>query len=791
MDAMSALYGREAELAALGRWADGEGEPRLMVCGPPGIGKSALVGALAQGRDCWVVDCAQLDTLEQLCIALSARRPWEAPPALTLAALDGALAPLVVLDHAEALGEQIGALAGPTRWLIASQRQVEGLPCLRLAGLDDAAARQLLGAPEDALIARCEGSPLALRLVRRRLEQMSAGELLARLGEGALLGGAVEGRTMEQIVRLAWDRLPPHLQRLWAACAVWELPSSLDDAELVAPAMDDGAMVCDGLDALEQASLLQRRDGGWHMAETLRLFARRADPTGFAQAHARMAEGVCAQVERAAARLRERDDPAARRLLHARQLLCMRLLEHGEGAPWRPRMLHALMSLLAEQGMFSALVRWVDAAASPPGEDALTLELHLYRVLAQAFVGDITGAGARLAALKPWTSLAPRTAMTHAYTAGMLAMLRREHEAARAHLERACALARELGDARTLTRALGLMGNVSVRDKRLEQALRDYDEAIQIGVEAGFEVSVMQTRGNRASALLAAGRVAEAITALELIAAFDEAHHQLRNLCVIQGNLGVAYLTVGELEAAAQALDRALALSHTQREPRSLCLQLIARAQVALAAGLPSDALPWLERVGSLIDGLRSPGLQSEHHATRALYHLRLGQHVQAQGWLERAESCAGGEPQALESLRRVMREERPLPPAPGGATLTSVIWRLYGAMSAPVLWVASDGSGFRLGEGAPVRLGRSASSRRLLASMAGRAERTPESIIDPWWLFEAGWPEEVGVPRSGLNRLYTAINRLRGAGLDGLLETAPAGYRLRAQVRLISPDAL
>ena len=789
MDAMSALYGREAELAALGRWADGEGEPRLMVCGPPGIGKSALVGALAQGRDCWVVDCAQLDTLEQLCIALSARRPWEAPPALTLAALEGALAPLVVLDHAEALGEQIGALAGPTRWLIASQRQVEGLPCLRVEGLDDDAARQLLGASEDALIARCEGSPLALRLVRRRLEQMSADELLARLGQGALLGGEVEGRTMEQIVRLAWERLSPDLQRLWVACAVWELPCSLDDAELVAPAMDDGAMVCDGLDALEQASLLQRVDGGWHMVETLRLFARRADPAGFAQAHARMAEGVCAQVERAARLLRERDDPAARRLLQARQLLCMRLLEHGEGAPWRPRMLHSLMSLLAEQGMFAALVRWLEAIAPPPAQDVLVLELHLYRVLAQAFVGDVMGASARLAALEPMTAPLPQAAMLHIYAAAMLATLRGEHGPARSRFERVCAQARALGDARTLNRALGLMGNLSVREGRKEQALRDYDEAIQAGVEAGFEVSVMQARGNRAAALLAMGRAPEAIAALELIAAFDEVHHQLRNLCVIKGNLGVAYLTVGELEAAAQALDRALALSHTQREPRSLCLQLITRAQVALEAGMPSDALPWLERVGSMIDGLRWPGVQREHHATRALVHLRLGQRAQAQGWLERAE--AFGEVHMLETLRRVMREERPLPPDPGGATLTSVIWRLYGASDAPVLWVASDGSGFRLGAGEAVRLGRSVSSRRLLASMAERAERTPESIIDPWWLFEAGWPDEVGVPRSGLNRLYTAINRLRGVGLDGLLETAPAGYRLRAQVRIVAPEAL
>ena len=87
--------------------------------------------------------------------------------------------------------------------------------------------------------------------------------------------------------------------------------------------------------------------------------------------------------------------------------------------------------------------------------------------------------------------------------------------------------------------------------------------------------------------------------------------------------------------------------------------------------------------------------------------------------------------------------------------------------------------------------LGRSASSWRLLAALAAQAARSPSQLIEPWALFDVGWPQEVGVPRSGLNRLYTAISRLRGLGLGDWLETVPDGYRLRSPVSLIAPELL
>ena len=174
MRVLGELYGRARELDVLARWAAGEGPSRLLLWGPPGIGKSALLATLAHtAHECWFVDCAQIETLEQLCFALSAQREsgrgQAPPPVITLEALEGALAPLIFLDHAEALGaDVVTALNGPTRWLIATQQQLPGERCMRLDGLATDAARQLLAVSEDApdhapmieaLITHCEGSP--------------------------------------------------------------------------------------------------------------------------------------------------------------------------------------------------------------------------------------------------------------------------------------------------------------------------------------------------------------------------------------------------------------------------------------------------------------------------------------------------------------------------------------------------------------------------------------------------------------------------------------------------------
>ncbi len=50
---------------------------------------------------------------------------------------------------------------------------------------------------------------------------------------------------------------------------------------------------------------------------------------------------------------------------------------------------------------------------------------------------------------------------------------------------------------------------------------------------------------------------------------------------------------------------------------------------------------------------------------------------------------------------------------------------------------------------------------------------------VDVWDLFETTWPEVVVTDPSALNRLYTAIHRLRALGLEGILVRDEDGYKI------------
>ncbi len=50
---------------------------------------------------------------------------------------------------------------------------------------------------------------------------------------------------------------------------------------------------------------------------------------------------------------------------------------------------------------------------------------------------------------------------------------------------------------------------------------------------------------------------------------------------------------------------------------------------------------------------------------------------------------------------------------------------------------------------------------------------------VDVWDLFETTWPEVVVTDPSALNRLYTAIHRLRALGLEELLVRSEDGYKI------------
>jgi len=85
--------------------------------------------------------------------------------------------------------------------------------------------------------------------------------------------------------------------------------------------------------------------------------------------------------------------------------------------------------------------------------------------------------------------------------------------------------------------------------------------------------------------------------------------------------------------------------------------------------------------------------------------------------------------------------------------------------------WIELDGERLDFSRRGPLR--------RLVLALA-RERRAPEAeSLSTYELLERGWPEQEVSPESGVNRVYTAVSRLRDLGFDEWLRTDDAGYYL------------
>ena len=286
------LVGREHELAVLAGLVDGVGERGgvLMVSGEPGIGKSALLamaGRRASDRGMRVLTATGVQSethlpfagLHQLLrpiitdadglpvrqrVALLAAfgmtdaaapdRFLIALAALELLADTAARAPLLVvvedaqwLDHPtdDVLAFVARRLASEPIVLLAAVREGQasalgeaGLPELRLEGLEEAAAAELLAAHAPALAER----------VRERLLAEAAGNPLALVELPVALGSDQLGKG----VLPEWLPMTARLERAFAA-RVLELPAVTRRLLLVAAVDHDGALA----EVLAAASILE------------------------------------------------------------------------------------------------------------------------------------------------------------------------------------------------------------------------------------------------------------------------------------------------------------------------------------------------------------------------------------------------------------------------------------------------------------------------------------------------------------------------------------------------------
>src|SRR5262245_61834618 len=197
------LYGRDDDLAAL--VAEIERSRLVAVQGPPGVGKTRLVGELVRRRDgaiaCELAECERPDDITPRVAAAVGCASGEVPGRLA------ARPCVLVLDNAEQVAAGVAeraagwlAAAPALRIVVTSRTRLhaDGEVTFDLAPLDEAAAVALFldraraarrdppepGSAIAELVRRLDGLPLAIELAAARSRLFEPAQLLAELDAG-------------------------------------------------------------------------------------------------------------------------------------------------------------------------------------------------------------------------------------------------------------------------------------------------------------------------------------------------------------------------------------------------------------------------------------------------------------------------------------------------------------------------------------------------------------------------------------------------------------------------------
>ena len=302
------LIGRDPELEALAKVIAAH---RLVsVTGSPGIGKSALVRALAASRPSVIcslegattVDASATAILEVLHVAVSPSATTAdkvgrvgrelAQRARVLLVLDGGDLARAAIDRALAGWLQTALMlrivvTSRTRLASAGAHRFD-LGALDVPGERERDATSIGRSPAVRLFVHCaavvrpgyalttdnapwvartvrllEGIPLAIELSASRLVVFGERELAEHLAERLDIldasTGAARGRSLREAFRFSWDQLPEEDARVLAACSYFRGTFDLQAATALDGAAGRGAEVrmAASLERLEEASLLR------------------------------------------------------------------------------------------------------------------------------------------------------------------------------------------------------------------------------------------------------------------------------------------------------------------------------------------------------------------------------------------------------------------------------------------------------------------------------------------------------------------------------------------------------
>lgn len=814
------LFGRDGEIAALSAAVR---ESRIVVVsGPPGIGKSAIVAALERPDilRCALVDARDADdAMRVIARALEVPIVPNATEEDVVARIGRAFAHrgrvVVVLDDVDrasgALVRMLRAwtdIAPAARFVLTSRKRLLAGKAHRLevpalatnAGVKLFAARAgiRLDVPSTrivtAIVEALEGVPLAIELAAARATVLSVAEIERLLTERLdLLDGGE--RSLRSAFALSWDELDEDDQATLVALSTFRGGFDLAAASAVLERSE--VKTARAIERLVEHSLLRpREDAGRHaLDESLRVYARerleaREEVADVRERHARHFATLEAPdvegLERERGNLDDAFDFA---------------VEIGDGALAAEVLRVAGRLLLARGPLASFLDRIARALAlDPPARERA--ELHLLRGTAAIFhgrrndaLGDLRrardlakkGKDARVFALATSRSAmivgfkgklrdaevmfgeaTKAAARADDLTRGIVlkdrANVLAEHgkdDEAMAVLTRARALFHSAGDLREEGFVLLLLGMRLLDEGRVEDARRDLEAALEILRRAGDRRSEAWTMAMIGVAAAEIGDPSAARTRLDAALAAVRAVGDEHSEGLVQGYRGNVAFEQGLLREAEDAYRAAITI--------------LARAGDAGAEAAVTTALAAVEhelgRVPAAKEGFRRARLllKDDARAARRDAFAVFATVLEGEEAMRAAASRSAKkktEPEEVRFARRVLARR-----LEGRATAVD------GEGATKGIVVAGDASWLRVPSGTTVRLGRARALARIVRELALERVRHPGRPIAADDLVRAGWPDERIVPAAAKNRLHVSITRLRKLGLgDAILRDAD-GY--------------
>ena len=420
------------------------------------------------------------------------------------------------------------------------------------------------------LCRRLDCLPLAVELAAARARLLSPGQILERLSQrlDLLKGGRdVEARqqTLRATIEWSHDLLSSEERRLFRRLAVFAGGCTLAAAEEVCDAE------LDALQSLLEKSLVRRGEERFWMLETIRDFALE--------------------------RLEHSNEAHELRRRHAVHFLLLakeaKLELEGGPAQWA-----WLERLEQERDNLRASLTWAQEA---------DVELGLRLSAALVEFWDIRGP---IGEARTWLSTLLERAGTETLElqaavlpwAGDYALVQGDHEEAQAFGEESLRVARQLGDAMRIGRALHDLGEVAVRRGQYAEARELYEEAISTVSEVGYT---------------APGSI---------------------------HNLGELALIGHDYERASELFRRALVLFREQGKAPGVAMALANLATVELRRRRYPDSLSLLEQSHEL-------SRQLGYDEVSAYCLLELGALLAAQGEGHGAACLLGASEKALERL--------------------------------------------------------------------------------------------------------------------------------------------